>query len=64
MLSRGGGDSAKAWERVVEDGEVVVGLVNGDRGKCKPHIGYVPYKTGGKCMVCTYIAAYAFHRVL
>ena len=25
------------------------------------HIGLVPYKSAGKCMVCTCIAAYAFH---
>ena len=28
----------------------------------KTHIGYVPYKTGGMCMVCTCTAGYAFHR--
>ena len=38
--ARGGRESARAkrdgWERVVEDGEVVVGWSCGDRGECKP----------------------------
>ena len=32
--------------------------------KVLTHIGLVPYKSAGKCMVCTCIAAYVFQRVL
>ena len=28
------------------------------------HIGVIPYTFAVKCMVCTCIAAYVFHRVL
>ena len=28
------------------------------------HIGYVPYKTGGKCMVCMCTATYSLQKLL